>query len=103
MSNLTLNLEGLQRLEQNLTSLRGRQQIPAPELFHSDFMRRCSSFASFDEMVDKSHFTVESAEDFEAIPESDWDSYVRATTTFPSWEAMLQQATVEWIQKRLAG
>ena len=65
------------------------------------FLRSCSSFASFVEMVSRSPFTVNSAEDFKAIPDAEWDGYVRQTTRFSYWKVMLQAAVVAWAKARL--
>ena len=50
-------------------------------------------FVSLDEMVAESEWTVESVEDFEAIPDGPWDAYVQQTTQFRSWKEMQESAS----------
>ena len=82
-------------------SVSRNHSVPLPELLTPDFLRRCSRFQSAEEMFEASGFKVESAEDFAAIPDAEWDEFVRAHTSFPSWEAMLGKAGGEWATRRL--
>ena len=58
------------------------------ELLNDDFIAMHGSFASFDEQLAAGPFKVETKEDFEAIPDAEWDSYVAGNTPFESWEEM---------------
>lgn len=91
----------LRKLEDNLADLAGEHSVPANELFSADFMRRHSKYASFDAMVQASPFEVASAEDLEAIPDDEWDAFVRSSTQFDSWEQMMGRASEEWMHRRL--
>src|SRR2546425_2142749 len=82
----------LKRLEQNAASLHGTHEVPLTELMHPVFMRSCSSFQSFQGMLDASPFKVQTAEDFKAIPDAEWDAYVRTVTSFSSWQEMTKAA-----------
>lgn len=101
MSKVKMNLDGLHRLRRNAEALHGTHKIPVADLLSADFMRSVSSFASFEEMLAQSPFTVDSAEDFKAIPDAEWDDYVRKTTRFSSWREMLQAAAAAWTKARL--
>ncbi len=65
-------------------------------------MRRNTQFGSLEEMLDESEWTVESVEDFAAIPDGPWDTYVKRTTNFRDWNEMQESAAQEWISKRVA-
>jgi hypothetical protein len=52
-------------------------------------------------MFDASGFKIESPEDFAAIPDAEWDQFIRDNTTFASWEAMLGEAGGEWAARKL--
>ena len=52
-------------------------------------------------MVAESEWTVESVEDFEAIPDGPWDAYVQQTTQFRSWKEMQKSAAQEWTAKKV--
>jgi len=82
------------------------EQVPAPlelppgvhlgDLLTPEFISRHSSFAAEDEMFEASGFVIQSAEDFAAISDEDWDRFIRMNTSFDSWMAMLQAAQFEW-------
>jgi len=46
---------------------------------------------------------VATRSDFAAIDEAAFDDYVAARTAFADWEAMLGQASEEWIARQLVG
>ena len=48
-----------------------------------------------------SGFRIESQEDFNAIPGSDWDAFIRANTSFSNWKEMLQATAAAWTKKQL--
>jgi len=95
----------LQRKLEDLTPgaerLSGTHSVPIPELLTPDFLSRCSGFHSAQEMCEASGFKIESAEDFAAIPDAEWDEFVRANTSFASWEAMLGKAGGEGAVRQL--
>ena len=86
----------LNRLSQNAKELDGTNQVPLVELFNPSFMRRYTEFDSFENMLEQSQWTVETQEDLEAIPEDQFDRYVREHTQFPDSEEMMGVATEEW-------
>lgn len=91
----------LEKLESNARALHGTHKVPAADLFTADFMRHHSQFESFDQMLAASGFPVESLEDFAAIPDDEWDVFVRSSTTFTSWQAMQEAAGKEWVASQL--
>ena len=91
----------LKKLSQRLEELDGTHTIPFDELFPDSFMTANTKFASIQEMLDKSGFEVATREDFAAIPDDDWDRYVRANTTFESWSAMQGSAVQAWTSKKM--
>lgn len=103
-----LKMTGLDEFQRKLNdvahraeSLSGNHSVPVPELLTPDFLRRCSRFQSAEELFEASGFKVESAEDFTAIPDAEWNEFIRTNTSFPSWEAMLGEAGGEWAARRL--
>ena len=85
----------------NARELHGEHQLPITELLTDDFMHRHTKYGSFQAMVDQSPFRVESSTDFEAIPDAEWDTYVQVNTSFAGWQAMLEEAGKEYVQKKL--
>lgn len=70
-------------------------------LFNKTFMRKYTSFTTFDELLDAGGFIVNSQEDFEAIPDDEFDKHIMSNTKFKSWEAMLNEASSLYAAKKL--
>ena len=52
-------------------------------------------------MLDASGFKVESAEDFAAIPDEEWDAFVSKNTSYSSWEEMQKGAAKDYTKRQL--
>lgn len=97
----TFDDSGFRRLERKLKALEKPQQVPFSELFNASFMARHTRFATIDAMFEASGYRVDSQEDFEAIPDADWDRFIAANTSFPSWQDMQNLAAQEWMKAQL--
>jgi hypothetical protein len=64
-------------------------------------MRRYTDFPTIQAMADASGFKIESQQDFEAIPDADWDAFVRSRTRFQTWQDMQAKAGEEYVVRRL--
>ena len=91
----------LEELEHGVESISGEQEVPISELLSPDFLARHTEFASLEEMFLASGFTVETAEDFERIPDDEWDSFIRSHTQFSNWGEMLGAGSKEWAARKL--
>ena len=92
----------LDEMAKRAAELDGKQQeVSLSELLNDEFIAEHSSFASFDELLASSPFKVETKEDFEAIPDAEWDTYIAANTSFESWEEMQQQAAGEYLLRQI--
>lgn len=105
---MSFKMEGLENLSGSLEdlgrkarALDGQHRVPFGELFIPAFMIQWTDFSSLDEMVRASGFKVESAEDFEAIPDNEWDEFVKTRTRFPNWKEMMEAASGEWVRQKL--
>ena len=58
-------------------------------------------FGSADEMYQASGFKIETPEDFAAIPDEDWDAFIRSISSFADWKSMLNEAGKEWAAQKL--
>jgi hypothetical protein len=105
MSLKTEGFDNVQRklrdLSRRLQALDGRHEIPLTELLTVGFLASCSRFTSADEMFALSGFKIESAEDFKAIPDAEWDSFIRQNTAYPNWLEMQKAAVAAWTKGRL--
>ena len=64
-------------------------------------MKKYTSFHSMTELLESGGFNVESQEDFEAIPDEQFDKHISATTKFNKWEDMLGEAASQYAAKKL--
>ncbi|KIL35514.1 hypothetical protein SD71_13125 [Cohnella kolymensis] len=70
-------------------------------LFNEAFMKRCSSFKSFEEFLQKGNFQATTQEDISNIPEELFDRHVDRETHFDNWKSMLDQANAEHAARKL--
>jgi hypothetical protein len=94
-------IKKLNDLEERARALDGKHRVSMYELLTPSFMSRNTIFPSFEAMLEASGFNVESQEDFEKIPDEDWDRYVASSTSFLNWQAMLEEAGTEWAKTKL--
>jgi len=90
-----------EQLKKNLEEISNTNQLRFDELFNIQFLSEHTSFTSLDDMFEKSGFKVESADDFKAIPDQEWEDFIIANTSFESWEDMQKAATVAVMSKRM--
>lgn len=78
-----------------------QQSVPVSEILTPAFLLRHTPFGSADEMYQASGFKIETPEDFAAIPDEEWDAFIRSISSFTDWNAMLNEARKEWTTKKL--
>jgi len=105
---MTLRIDGLEQLQKQIDELTkkaeeldGSHSVPIAELLTPDFLADCSVFASVDEMFEASGFKVESPEDFEAIPDEEWEWFIQQNTSYTSWSEMTEAAGVIWAKNKM--
>jgi len=89
------------QLENNLKKLSNTTQLTLAELMPSSFISSCSKFSSIDELFEASGFEIESADDFAAIPDDEWDLFIQQNTTYENWQDMQQSAASEYAKATL--
>lgn len=94
-------LKELDDLAKRIDIVRGEHAVPMSDVITSSFLQTCSRFASLDELLAASGFEVNSAEDFAAIPDEQWDAFIRTSTSFANWEEMQSAAGEAWAVKQL--
>lgn len=95
------SLKPLEDLARHARELDGQHQVSVANLLTPEFLGRCSRFRSVDELIESSGFRVQSAEDFAAIPDAQWNTFINKNSSFVTWQAMLDAAVKEWTIKRL--
>lgn len=94
-------VKSFEQMERNAEELENNSFVPFDKLFNSNFLKKCSSFSSFEKLLDAGNFNIESQEDFDAIPLEKLDKHIASVTSFSSWNNMLEQATSEYITSEL--
>lgn len=96
LNDLTDSLDSFQKkLEKNS----GTQEVTFDVLFPNSFMTKHSKYSDIDSFLSASN--INSQEDFDNVPESQFDVFVNANSDFSSWQNMQQQATNEYFAKKL--
>ena len=101
MFNVKFDDSEFRRLMRNLEALETRRSVSFAELFPPAFVARYTKFATMEALVDASGYRVESAEDFAAIPDAEWDAFIAANTQFGNWEDMQRVAGEQWAAAQL--
>lgn len=93
--------ESLENLAKKAQELDGQHDVPLEELFPPEFLKEHTSVTTVQQLMDESGFTINSQEDFNNIPDEDWDKYIRKVTSFSSWKDMLESAAQEYTIRKL--
>jgi hypothetical protein len=99
-------IEGLDELRRNLSKLQRRAEnlsgpVKFDDLFPPEFMRRYTDVKSIDQLLAATGRTINTTEDFEAIPSDEWDRIVKTRTRFSDWDDMKARAGEEYAKLRL--
>lgn len=77
------------------------KQVSFSELFDKTFMKKYTNFSTFDELLENGNFVATTNEEFEAIPDDEFDLHVSKTTKFSCWGDMLNKATELYATRKL--
>ena len=91
----------LETMQKAAEELEGTHTVNFEELFTSNFMESYTQHASFDEFLQAGGFIVNSQEDFESIPDEEFNTYVSSASSFDSWEEMQAAAVETYVSKKL--
>jgi len=102
------NTKGFDELQKKLKGmadgareLEGEQHISIPDLLNEDFVSEHTKFRDAQQLFDESGFEINSAEDFKAIPDADWDKYIAQISDFESWNEMLKAAMAMYVKRKM--
>ncbi|KAE9637948.1 MULTISPECIES: hypothetical protein [Aeromonas] len=91
----------LKQLQKNLEKISETTQVTLVELMPSQFISNCSRFNSLEEFFEASGFKIDSPEDFAAIPDDEWDIFIKENTTYEDWSEMQQAAAAVYFKSAL--
>ncbi|ANI81765.1 hypothetical protein [Kosakonia oryzae] len=87
----------LEKIFENAESLDNTTyEITLEQSLNPSFLAKCSNFSSLEELFAASGFKIETLEDFQAIPEEEWEMFITDNTTYSSWEEMQEAALAEY-------
>ena len=105
---MDISIDGLDDLQKKIKDLQkrakaldGENLVPLVDLLTIEFLNRYTSFSSVEELFEASGFKVDNTEDFEKIPNDEWDEFISKNSIFKNWEEMLEKAGEEWITNEL--
>ncbi|WP_107923466.1 hypothetical protein [Lysinibacillus parviboronicapiens] len=104
---MSFKFDGFDELEKELKSVGQAAQkldsleVSFDELLNKAFMSKYTKYNSFDEFLKAGNFIVETQEDFEAIPDDEFDVHVVNHSSFEDWQTMLDTASSEYFVKKL--
>ena len=91
----------LEDMGRRVQELDGEHTVSFDKLFPSEFVQKHSSMDSMQDLMDKSGFKIEGQEDFEGVPDAEWNAYIQKVTMFPDWQTMMDEAVKEYIIRKL--
>ncbi|MCH2089766.1 MAG: hypothetical protein MK175_21515 [Pseudoalteromonas sp.] len=98
---IKVRLDGFKKLAENAEKLDGRNTVNLAELLNDGFVSSHSNFKSFDDLLSASPFKATTPDEFDAIPNEQWDEYIAKVTNFDSWEDMQKRALDTYIHRKL--
>ncbi|KYZ08715.1 MULTISPECIES: hypothetical protein [Vibrio harveyi group] len=95
------NMDSFEKLAENTRNLQRKKSVKLADLMDSEFLAGCSDFKDLEHMFDESGFIINSKEDFEAIPDEEWEVFITNNTSFESWEDMQKAASAAFVKKQM--
>lgn len=96
-------IKGLDEARQKLQELENLKSVSLGELLSPEFLSASSEFKSLEELLEKSGFKVDTPEEFLAIPDDEWETFIVSRTRFGSWEEMQKAAFQEFLARTVKG
>lgn len=98
---ITIDKSGMKQLEKNYAELAATTEVRLIDKMPPAFVSAHSSFADLDALFKGSGFKIDTLDDFAAIPDEDWEAFIKANTDFESWSEMQLVAHREYIKAKL--
>lgn len=95
------DFKGFDQLKKNISELSNTDSVQLYDLMNPNFISNCSQYSNFDELIEASGFKVKSKEDFEAIPDQEWEQFIQNNTSYKSWIEMQRAARVSYTKSKV--
>lgn len=89
----------LDEIAKNAQELEGQNEVPFSELFTDIFLKKHTDFDSFEAFENAPIFNQ--YDSFEAIPDLEFDIFIKENSKFNNWEEMYSKASEDYIVKKL--
>ncbi|MFT8412666.1 MAG: hypothetical protein ABF743_14395 [Schleiferilactobacillus perolens] len=89
----------LNKMQKAAKKLSGTHSVDFNKLFPGNFMQRRTNYSSIDAFLAAAG--INSQEDLEAKPDTEMDAFVRKSSSFQTWQEMLDTASNDYISKKL--
>lgn len=96
-----VDTSGFDELINKLDEIGGKNEVSFGELFPDRFIKTHTDFETLEDLFEESGYEVETAEDFDQIPQEDWDNFIESHTEFSSWQDMMGKAFQRWVGEQL--
>lgn len=92
-------INNLDNIAANAEKLNGNHKYDTNEIFTPSFMRRNTSYSSFDSFLKDCNIHTQA--EFDACSNSDFDKKVREKTKFSNYQDMLNAAMPDFVNRKL--
>lgn len=75
--------------------------VPVDDLLPARFISRNTQFSNFGALLNASGFSPARFSGISERPCASWDDFIRRSSCFADWNAMLRDARGEWLMRRL--
>ena len=89
----------LNEIGNNAKKLDGSHDVPMSELLPDSFIAKNTDFNTFEEFASAPIF--QQYESFEAIPDAEFDQFIKQHSRFENWKEMQIQASKDYTVKKL--
>lgn len=93
------DMSGLKKLAENAKKLHGTSQVPLADVLNAKFVSSHSKYADFEALL--AAVGVTTKEEFEALPDAEFDAFIAANTDFSNWVEMQTEGMTAYAKAQL--
>ncbi len=75
--------------------------VPLPDLLTDSFLKRHTAFTNLEAFFAAGRLNPADLTRLTPRATRRWDQFVRGSSTYPGWQAMLREAGAEWMVRRM--
>ncbi len=93
-------LDAMDELTEEARNMLQNRHLPIEELFTGEFVRNYTPYQTLEDLCEASGFKVNDDDDFDCVPDDQWDAFIANHTDFTEWSEMLQTAIQHWVERQ---